>query len=322
MKILVTGGAGFIGTNFIGYMLKKHPDYRIVCLDCLTYAANTKELHGFEKNPAFTFVKGDITDRKTVYSLFESESFDAVINFAAESHVDRSIESPDVFLSTNVLGTGVLLDACRLHGNIRFHQISTDEVYGDLPLDEGDPFTESSPLRPSSPYSASKASADMLVLSYHRTFGLPVTISRSGNNYGPFQHSEKLIPLMIKKALKGGNLPVYGNGENKRDWIFVSDHCEAIDIILHEGKMGEIYNVGTENEKSNISTVKEILSLLGKGEKLISFVNDRPGHDLRYSISCKKIKSELGWSASVCFEKGLAETVEHYRELYTKEELK
>ncbi len=316
MKILVTGGAGFIGANFIHYMFKSHPDYAIVCLDALTYAANPDYLEAFNVKSNFRFVKGDIRDREKVFSLFEEESFDAVINFAAESHVDRSIENPDVFISTNVSGTGVLLDACLKYGKIRFHQISTDEVYGDLPLDSTHTFTEESTLRPSSPYSASKAATDLLVLSYFRTFGLPVTISRSSNNYGPFQHSEKLIPLMIKKALKGENLPIYGNGENKRDWLYVEDHCRAVDLILHKEKIGEIYNIGSGKEKSNLETVKALLDIMNKDEGLISFVKDRPGHDLRYSIDCTKAEKELGWKPNTDFADGIKATVQWYRSFY------
>lgn len=313
MNLLITGGAGFIGVNFIDYMLNSHPDYRIVCLDKLTYAANTARISELEKNRHFRFVKGDIRDRETVYSLFEEESFDAVINFAAESHVDRSIENPDLFLSTNVLGTGVLIDACVKYGKVRFHQISTDEVYGDLPFESNEAFSENSSLSPSSPYSASKAAADMLVLSYGRTFGLPVTISRSSNNYGPYQHSEKLIPTVIKKALDNEKVPVYGDGRNLRDWLHVKDHCRAVDLILHKGTVGEIYNVASEKEYSNLETVKAILSHLGKGEELISFVSDRPGHDLRYAVDCSKIRTELGWSAKISFKNGIKDTLDFYK---------
>ena len=316
MNLLVTGGAGFIGVNFIEYMLNTHPDYRIVCLDLLTYAANTKRVSELEKNDKFRFVKGDIRDREAVYSLFSKEHFDAVINFAAESHVDRSIENPDVFLTTNVLGTGALLDACLKYGKIRFHQISTDEVYGDLPFESNDSFSERDRLLPSSPYSASKASADMLVLSYGRTFGLPVTISRSSNNYGPYQHSEKLIPTVIRKAVQNEKIPVYGDGRNLRDWLHVEDHCKAIDLILHKGTIGEIYNVASEKEYSNIDTVRAILSHLGKDEELISFVPDRPGHDLRYAVDCSKIRTQLGWSAKTEFTDGLHNTVRFYERKY------
>ena len=316
MNLLVTGGAGFIGVNFISYMLKTHPEYRIVCLDLLTYAANTARIRVLQENDNFRFVKGDIRDREAVYSLFSEERFDAVVNFAAESHVDRSIDNPDIFISTNVLGTGVLLDACVKYGKVRFHQISTDEVYGDLPFESTVKFNEADRLSPSSPYSASKAAADMLVLSYERTFGLPVTISRSSNNYGPYQHSEKLIPTVIKKAMADENIPVYGDGRNLRDWLDVSDHCRAIDLILHKGTPGEIYNVASENEYSNIETVNTLLSLLGKDKGLISFVADRPGHDLRYAIDCRKIRTEIGWRAEKHFTDGLKEVIDFYRKKY------
>lgn len=322
MKILVCGGAGFIGVNFIEYMLTAHPDYRLVCYDKLTYAANPKRITELcEKSSNLRFIKSDICDRDKVYSLFSEENFDAVINFAAESHVDRSVERPDVFISTNVAGTGVLLDACVKYGKPRFHQISTDEVYGDLPFESTCSFSESDRLSPSSPYSASKASADLLVLSYGRTFSLPVTISRSSNNYGPYQHSEKLIPLMIKKALKGENLPVYGNGRNLRDWLDVKDHCKAVDLILHKGTHGEIYNVASEKEYSNIDTVKALISLLKKDESLITFVTDRPGHDLRYAVNCRKIKEDLGWKAETDFAEGLKLTADWYKKYYSKEEI-
>ncbi len=319
MKLLVTGGAGFIGVNFIDYMLKTHPDYTVVCLDLLTYAANTKRIRELEQNTRLRFVKGDIRDRNAVYNLFKEENFDAVVNFAAESHVDRSIENPDVFISTNVLGTGVLLDACLKYGKIRFHQISTDEVYGDLPFESTSQFTEEDKLSPSSPYSASKASADLLVLSYARTFGLPVTVSRSSNNYGPYQHSEKLIPTVIRKAVINEKIPIYGNGKNLRDWIHVKDHCRAVDLILHEGHIGEIYNVASGTELSNLETVKLLLSLLGKDEALISYVADRPGHDLRYAVNCSKIRKELGWNTLTDFNDGLRETVEFYKSEFTEE---
>lgn len=313
MNILVTGGAGFIGSNFIYYMLKKHPDYRIVCIDALTYAGNLETLEKAMKNPAFRFFKGDITDRNAVYGLFEQESFDAVINFAAESHVDRSIEAPEVFLRTNILGTQVLLDAARKYGNIRYHQVSTDEVYGDLPLDRPDLFfTEETPIHTSSPYSASKASADLLVMAYYRTYGLPVTISRCSNNYGPYHFPEKLIPLMLINALEGKPLPVYGNGLNVRDWLYVEDHCKAIDLILHKGRHGEIYNVGGHNEKTNLEVVKTLLNILGKDESLITYVKDRPGHDRRYAIDPTKIQTELGWQPETRFHDGLRLTVNWY----------
>lgn len=313
MNILVTGGAGFIGSNFIYYMLKKHPDYRIVCIDALTYAGNLETLEKAMKNPSFRFFKGDITDRTAVYGLFEEEDFDAVINFAAESHVDRSIEAPEVFLKTNILGTQVLLDAAKKYGNIRYHQVSTDEVYGDLPLDRPDLFfTEETPIHTSSPYSASKASADLLVMAYYRTYGLPVTISRCSNNYGPYHFPEKLIPLMLINALEGKPLPVYGNGLNVRDWLYVEDHCKAIDLILHKGRLGEIYNVGGHNEKTNLEVVKTLLNILGKDESLITFVKDRPGHDRRYAIDPTKITNELGWYPETSFKDGLRLTVNWY----------
>lgn len=315
MTILVTGGAGFIGSNFIHYLIEKYPDYRIICLDKLTYAGNLKNLENVLNKPNFRFVKGDICDRDLVYKIFEEEKPDIVVNFAAESHVDRSIESPDIFLKTNVLGTQVLLDACRKYGVKRFHQISTDEVYGDLPLDRPDmKFSENSPLKPSSPYSASKASADLLVLAYHRTYGVPVTISRCSNNYGPYQFPEKLIPLMIINAIHDRPLPVYGDGRNVRDWIHVKDHCEAVDIILHKGKEGEIYNIGGENERANIEVVKMILKELGKPESLIKFVKDRPGHDRRYALDIPKMKEEFGWSPKISFEEGLRDTIRWYIE--------
>ncbi|MGN0468219.1 MAG: dTDP-glucose 4,6-dehydratase [Acutalibacteraceae bacterium] len=313
--ILVTGGAGFIGSNFVYYMLRKHADYKVICLDALTYAGNLQTLEEAMKNSNFRFVRGDITDRKAVYRLFEEESFDAVVNFAAESHVDRSIEEPEVFLKTNILGTQVLLDACRKYGNIRFHQVSTDEVYGDLPLDRPDLFfTETTPIHTSSPYSASKASADLLTMAYHRTYGSAVTISRCSNNYGPFHFPEKLIPLMIINALDGKKLPVYGEGKNVRDWLYVEDHCKAIDMILQNGTVGEIYNIGGHNERTNLEVVKTILRILGKGEELITFVKDRPGHDMRYAIDPTKIKNELGWYPETAFDDGIKKTVDWYLE--------
>lgn len=313
--ILVTGGAGFIGSNFVYYMLKKHPDYKIVCIDKLTYAGNLETLEEALKNPLFRFVKADITDREAVYGLFEEEKFTAVVNFAAESHVDRSIEEPEVFLKTNILGTQVLLDASRKYGNIRYHQVSTDEVYGDLPLDRPDLFfTEETPIHTSSPYSASKASADLLVTAYHRTYGLPVTISRCSNNYGPYHFPEKLIPLMIANAFNDKPLPVYGDGKNVRDWLYVEDHCKAIDMILEDGKIGEVYNIGGHNERTNLEVVKTVLSILGKGEELITYVKDRPGHDMRYAIDPTKIKNELGWYPETTFEEGIKKTVEWYLE--------
>ena len=312
-NILVTGGAGFIGSNFIYYMLEKHPGYRIVCIDALTYAGNLSTLKGAMENKNFRFVKADITDRAAVDALFSEENFTAVVNFAAESHVDRSIESPEVFLKTNILGTQVLMDMARKYGNIRYHQVSTDEVYGDLPLDRPDLFfTEETPIHTSSPYSSSKAGADLLVQAYHRTYGLPVTISRCSNNYGPYHFPEKLIPLMIINALHGKSLPVYGDGLNVRDWLYVEDHCKAIDMILHNGRIGEVYNIGGHNERANIDVVKTVLSILGKDESLITYVKDRPGHDMRYAIDPTKIKNELGWYPETTFENGIKKTVEWY----------
>ena len=313
MTIIVTGGAGFIGSNFIFYMMKAHPDYRLVCLDKLTYAGNLSTLKSVLDMPSFRFVRGDICDRELVYSLFDEEHPDAVVNFAAESHVDRSILDPSLFLQTNIIGTSVLMDAARRAGNIRFHQISTDEVYGDLPLDRKDLFfTETTPLHTSSPYSSSKAAADLLALSYHRTYGLPVTISRCSNNYGPYHFPEKLIPLMIINALKGKSLPVYGQGINVRDWLYVEDHCRAVDLILHNGRIGEVYNVGGHNEMRNIDIVRIILRQLGKSEDLITFVEDRKGHDLRYAIDPHKISSELGWLPETTFEEGIRKTIKWY----------
>lgn len=315
MKLLVTGGAGFIGGNFIHYILKKYSDYKIVCLDKLTYAGNLSTLKDAFTNKNFEFVKGDIADRKTVDNLFAKEKFDVVVNFAAESHVDRSILNPEVFLVTNIIGTQVLMEACKKYGNIRFHQVSTDEVYGDLPLNRPElMFTEDTPIHTSSPYSASKASADLLTLAYFRTYGLPVTISRCSNNYGPYHFPEKLIPLMITRALNDKTLPVYGNGKNVRDWLYVEDHCKAIDLIISKGKMGEVYNVGGHNEKSNIEIVKLILKKLNKPESLITFVEDRKGHDLRYAINPEKIEKELNWTPETKFDKGIENTINWYLE--------
>ncbi|WP_027937127.1 dTDP-glucose 4,6-dehydratase [Anaeroarcus burkinensis] len=312
-KIIVTGGAGFIGGNFVHYMLKKYPQYQIICVDALTYAGNLETLALAVEHKNFKFVKLDIADREGVYAFFEAEKPDVVVNFAAESHVDRSIEQPDVFLRTNVLGTGVLLDACRIYGIERYHQVSTDEVYGELPLDRPDLFfTEETPLHTSSPYSASKAAADLLVLSYHRTYKLPVTISRCSNNYGPYHFPEKLIPLMISNALKDKALPVYGKGKNVRDWLYVDDHCSAIDLILHKGKAGEVYNVGGHNERTNLEVVKTILRELGKSEELIHYVADRPGHDQRYAIDPAKIEKELGWKPETKFDQGIKQTIQWY----------
>lgn len=315
MKLLVTGGAGFIGGNFVHYWQQTHPTDEIVCLDLLTYAGNLETLASLLEAPRFKFVKGDIADRTFVYELFAAEAFDCVVNFAAESHVDRSIENPELFLRTNVLGVNVLLDACRKYGIRRYHQVSTDEVYGDLPLDQPDLFfTEETPLHTSSPYSASKASADLLVLAYHRTYGLPVTISRCSNNYGPYHFPEKLIPLMIVNALHDKPLPVYGKGDNVRDWLYVEDHCRAIDRILQSGKDGEVYNVGGHNERSNLEVVKLVLRELGKSESLISYVADRPGHDRRYAIDPAKIGRELGWQPETSFDVGIRKTIRWYLE--------
>ena len=313
MKILVTGGAGFIGSNFIYYMLNKYPDYKIVCLDALTYAGNLETLDGAMSNKNFSFQKGDITDRELIFNLFENEQFDIVVNFAAESHVDRSIETPEVFLKTNILGTQVLMDASRKFGVKRYHQVSTDEVYGDLPLDRPDLFfTEETPIHTSSPYSASKAAADLLVLAYYRTYGMPVTVSRCSNNYGPYHFPEKLIPLMIANALNDKNLPVYGEGLNIRDWLYVEDHCRAIDLIVHNGKEGEVYNIGGHNEKANIEVVRLILKELNKPESLITYVTDRKGHDMRYAIDPTKIHTELGWLPETMFDDGIKKTVKWY----------
>ena len=313
MKWLVTGGAGFIGSNFVFYMLDKYPEDQIICLDKLTYAGNLETLEGVMKNPNFTFVKGDIADRETVYALFEKEHPDVVVNFAAESHVDRSVVDPGIFLQTNILGTGVLMDACRKYGIRRYHQVSTDEVYGDLPLDRPDLFfTEQTPIHTSSPYSASKASADLLVQAYHRTFGLPVSISRCSNNYGPYHFPEKLIPLMIANALNDKPLPVYGTGENVRDWLYVTDHCAAIDLIVRKGRDGEVYNIGGHNERTNLEVVKTILKALDKPESLIHFVTDRPGHDMRYAIDPTKIHEELGWLPTTPFDEGIQKTIRWY----------
>lgn len=313
MKILVTGAAGFIGSNFVFHMRKAHPEYDIIALDSLTYAGNLETLAPVMEEEQFTFVRCDITDREGVRKVFEEHHPDVVVNFAAESHVDRSIEDPGVFLRTNILGTQVLMDACREFGIRRFHQVGTDEVYGDLPLDRPDLFfTEDLPLQASSPYSASKASADLLAMAYHRTYGLPVTISRCSNNYGPYQFPEKLIPLMIANALADKPLPVYGTGENVRDWLYVEDHCRAIDMILENGKVGEVYNIGGHNERSNLDVVKTILKQLGKPESLITFVGDRKGHDLRYAIDPSKIHGELGWLPETKFDDGIRQTIDWY----------
>ena len=313
MKILVTGGAGFIGSNFVYYELKKYPQDEIVCLDALTYAGNLHTLEDAMKNEKFKFVKGDIADRELVYKLFEDEKFDIVVNFAAESHVDRSVENPEIFLKTNIIGTSVLMDASRKYGVKRYHQVSTDEVYGDLPLDRPDLFfTEETPIHTSSPYSSSKAAADLLVQAYSRTYGLPVSISRCSNNYGPYHFPEKLIPLMISRALADESLPVYGKGENIRDWLYVEDHCAAIDLIIRKGKEGEVYNIGGHNEKTNLEVVKTILKALGKSESLITYVTDRPGHDLRYAIDPTKIHNDLGWLPQTKFDDGIEKTIKWY----------
>ena len=313
MTVIVTGGAGFIGSNFIFYMLKKYPDYRIVCLDKLTYAGNLSTLEPVMNQPNFRFVRLDICDREGVYRLFEEEKPDMIVNFAAESHVDRSIENPDIFLKTNILGTGVLMDACRKYGIRRYHQVSTDEVYGDLPLDRPDLFfTEETPIHTSSPYSSSKAGADLLALAYHRTYGLPVTVSRCSNNYGPYHFPEKLIPLMIANALQDKPLPVYGEGLNVRDWLYVEDHCKALDLIIHSGREGEVYNIGGHNEMRNIDIVKLICKELGKPESLITHVADRKGHDMRYAIDPTKISNELGWTPETKFADGTKKTIRWY----------
>ncbi len=315
MKMLITGGAGFIGSAFIRYMLKKHPDYEYVCLDCLTYAGNIKNIEFALDMPGFRFACGSISDKDYVDALFEKEKFDVVVNFAAESHVDRSIKNPDLVVETNVMGALTLLNAARKYEVKRFHQISTDEVYGDLPLDRPDLFfTEETPIRTSSPYSSSKAGADLLALAFYRTYGLPVTVSRCSNNYGPRQFPEKLIPLMIAKALRDEPLPVYGEGLNVRDWLYVDDHCKAVDLIISNGKPGEIYNVGGHNEKQNIEVVKTVLDRLGKPYGLIEHVADRAGHDLRYAIDPSKISAQLGWEPETDFETGIASTIDWYIE--------
>lgn len=313
MKILVTGAAGFIGSNFMYYELDKHPEDEYVALDLLTYAGNLKNLDGLKDKENFKFVKMDIRDRENIYKLFEDEKFDLVVNFAAESHVDRSIEDPELFLRTNIIGTEVLMDACLKYGVERYHQVSTDEVYGDLPLDRPDLFfTETTPLHTSSPYSSSKASADLLVNAYHRTYGLKTTISRCSNNYGPYQFPEKLIPLMINNARHDKSLPVYGEGLNVRDWLHVYDHCSGIDLVMRNGKIGDVYNIGGHNERHNIDVVKTILKALDKPETLITYVKDRKGHDLRYAIDPTKIETELGWAPKYNFESGIKETIEWF----------
>ena len=313
MKILVTGGAGFIGSNFMHYEVNNYPDDEFVCLDALTYAGNYNNIKDLEEKKNYRFIKGDITDRKFIFDLFKNEKFDIVINFAAESHVDNSIKNPEVFIDTNIKGTLSLLDACREYGIKRYHQISTDEVYGDLPLDRPDLlFTEETPLHTSSPYSTSKASADLLVMAYRRTFGVPVTISRCSNNYGPYQFPEKLIPVVISKALADEKVPVYGNGANVRDWIHVIDHNIGVDLIVRHGREGEVYNLGGHSERSNLEVVKTILKQMGKDEDLIEYVEDRKGHDLRYAIDSSKVEEELGWKLTYNFEDGIKETVDWY----------
>lgn len=313
--MLVTGGAGFIGSNFMHYMTNKYPDYQFVCLDALTYAGNYNNIKSLESKQNFKFVKGDITDKEFVDELFSREQFDVVVNFAAESHVDNSIKNPNIFLVTNIIGTQVLMDASRKYKVSRYHQVSTDEVYGDLPLDQPNLlFTEETPIHTSSPYSSSKAGADLLVSAYYRTYGLPITISRCSNNYGPYQFPEKLIPVVISKALKNESIPVYGKGENVRDWIHVIDHNIGVDKILHEGKIGEVYNLGGHSERTNLEVVKTILNHLGKPESLITYVSDRPGHDLRYAIDSTKAEKELGWDRTYTFEQGIKETIDWYQE--------
>ena len=315
MKIIVTGGAGFIGGNFMHYMVNKYPEDTIICLDSLTYAGNLETLEPLKDKPNYKFIKEDITNRDGIFKIFEEIKPDIIVNFAAESHVDRSVTMPEIFAKVNILGTQTLMDACRKYGIKRFHQVSTDEVYGDLPLDRPDLFfTETTPLHASSPYSASKASADLMVLAYFRTFKLPVTISRCSNNYGPYHFPEKLIPLMIIRALNNEKLPVYGEGKNVRDWLYVEDHCTAIDLIIRNGKDGEVYNVGGHNERANIDVVKIILKELGKSEDLIEYVTDRPGHDLRYAIDPHKLETELGWKPKYNFNTGIQETIKWYLE--------
>lgn len=313
MKMIVTGGAGFIGGNFMHYMVNKYPEDEFINLDLLTYAGNLETVAPLEGKPNYRFVRGDIADRDFIFDLFEKEKPDVVVNFAAESHVDRSITDPEIFVRTNVIGTTTLLDACRKYGIRRYHQVSTDEVYGDLPLDRPDLFfTEETPIHTSSPYSSAKASADLFVMAYHRTYGLPVTISRCSNNYGPYHFPEKLIPLIISRALNDEKLPVYGKGENVRDWLYVTDHCSAIDLIIRKGRDGEVYNIGGHNERTNLDVVKAILKALGKPESLIEFVKDRPGHDLRYAMDPTKIETELGWVPEYTFDTGIVKTIEWY----------
>ncbi|AOQ23308.1 dTDP-glucose 4,6-dehydratase 2 [Moorella thermoacetica] len=313
VKLLVTGGAGFIGSNFIRHLLKEHPDWYIVNLDKLTYAGNLENLKDVEDNPRYRFVRGDIADRELVDHLFREEKFDLVANLAAESHVDRSILDPAPFLETNVKGTQVLLEAARQHGIRKFLQVSTDEVYGSLGPDDP-PFTEESPIQPNSPYSASKAAADLLCRAYFRTYGVPVVITRCSNNYGPYQHPEKFIPTIILNALADKPIPVYGDGQNVRDWIHVEDHCRALDLVLQKGQAGEVYNIGAKNEHTNLDIVKTILRLMNKPESLITFVKDRPGHDRRYAIEPSKIEAALSWQPLVDFTSGLKDLITWYIE--------
>ena len=313
MKMIVTGGAGFIGSNFVQYEVKNHPEDEIINLDLLTYAGNLESVKPVENAPNYRFVRGDIADREFIFRLFEEEKPDVIVNFAAESHVDRSITDPEIFVRTNVVGTTTLLDACRKYGIKRYHQVSTDEVYGDLPLDRPDLFfTEETPLHTSSPYSSAKASADLFVMAYHRTYGLPVTISRCSNNYGPYHFPEKLIPLVISRALNDEEIPVYGTGENVRDWLYVTDHCSAIDLVVRKGREGEVYNTGGHNERTNLEVVKTILKALNKPESLIKYVTDRPGHDLRYAMDPTKIETELGWKPEYTFDTGIPVTIQWY----------
>jgi dTDP-glucose 4,6-dehydratase len=325
-NILVTGGAGFIGSNFVKFMLEKHPEYKIINIDALTYAGNLENLKDIDGNPNYKFVKVDIRDREKIEEIFKKNEITSVVNFAAESHVDRSIEEPEVFLTTNIIGTQVLLDTAKKNWKVnpkdkyckeykpgvKFLQVSTDEVYGAL--GETGMFVETMPLMPNSPYSASKASADMIVRAYNETFGMPVNITRCSNNYGPYQFPEKLIPLIINNCLKEKDLPVYGDGMQVRDWLHVSDHCSAIDTVLHKGRDGEVYNIGGNNEKANIEIVKLIIGTLGKSEDLIKYVKDRPGHDRRYAIDNTKITTELGWEPAYTFEQGMKETIQWYLE--------
>lgn len=313
MKMIVTGGAGFIGSNFVQYEVKNHPEDEIINLDLLTYAGNLESVKPVENAPNYRFVRGDIADREFIFRLLEEEKPDVIVNFAAESHVDRSITDPEIFVRTNVVGTTTLLDACRKYGIKRYHQVSTDEVYGDLPLDRPDLFfTEETPLHTSSPYSSAKASADLFVMAYHRTYGLPVTISRCSNNYGPYHFPEKLIPLVISRALNDEEIPVYGKGENVRDWLYVTDHCSAIDLVVRKGREGEVYNIGGHNERTNLDVVKTILKALNKPESLIKYVTDRPGHDLRYAMDPTKIETELGWKPEYTFDTGIPVTIQWY----------